>query len=66
MYIQYVYYRAVPQLRRFVALPGSVQVGFEVDKAALGQVALRDLWFPPVNTIPPWFFILVYHLGDEQ
>jgi hypothetical protein len=22
--------------------------------------------FPPVNIIPPWFSMLMYHLGDEQ
>jgi hypothetical protein len=22
--------------------------------------------FPPVVIIPPWFTILIYHIGDEQ
>jgi hypothetical protein len=40
-------------------------VGFVVDKVALGQVfyAFFDV---PVNIIPPWLFILTYHLVDEQ
>jgi hypothetical protein len=33
--------------------PGSVHVGFVVDKVALGQVFLRVLRFSPVNFIPP-------------
>jgi hypothetical protein len=33
--------------------PGSIHVGFVVDKVALGQVLLRDLRFSPVNIIPP-------------
>jgi hypothetical protein len=33
--------------------PGSVHVGFVVDKVALGQVLLRVLRFSPVNIIPP-------------
>jgi hypothetical protein len=53
---------AVPWLRRLVAGlpprmpwfdPGSVHVGFVVDKAALGQVSPRVLRFPPVIFIPP-------------
>ena len=54
---------AVPWLRRLVAAglsqrrsgfdPGSVHVGFVVDKVALGQVFLRVLRFSPVNFIPP-------------
>jgi len=65
----------VPWLRRLVAglsprrpgfAPGSVHVGFVVDKVALGQVFLRVLRFSPVSIIPPWFSILIYHLGDEQ
>jgi hypothetical protein len=52
---------AVPCLRRLVAGlsprrpgfdPGSVLVGFVVDKVALGQVSLRVLRFSPVNFIP--------------
>jgi hypothetical protein len=46
---------AVPRLRRLVAGfdPGSVHVGFVVDKVALRQVSLRVLRFYPVNFIPP-------------
>jgi hypothetical protein len=33
--------------------PGSVHMGFVVDKVALGQVFLRVLRFSPVNFIPP-------------
>jgi hypothetical protein len=33
--------------------PGSVHVGFVVDKVALAQVFLRVLRFSPVNFIPP-------------
>jgi hypothetical protein len=54
--------KAVPWLRRLVAGlppprpgfdPGSVHVGFVVDKVALGQVFPRVLRFSPVNLIPP-------------
>jgi hypothetical protein len=54
--------RAVPWLRRLAAGlpprrpgfdPGSVHVGFVVDKVARGQVFLRVLRFSPVNFIPP-------------
>jgi hypothetical protein len=53
---------AVPWLRRLAAGlpprrpgfdPGSVHVGFVVDKVALGQVFPRVLRFSPVNYIPP-------------
>jgi hypothetical protein len=53
---------AVPWLRSLVAglsprrpgfTPGSIHVGFVVDKAGLGQVFLRVLRFYPVNIIPP-------------
>jgi hypothetical protein len=33
--------------------PGSVHVGFVVDKVALGQVFPRELRFSSVNFIPP-------------
>jgi hypothetical protein len=55
-------YRAVPWLRRlFTGLsplragfdPGSVHVGFVVDKVALGQVFSRVLRVFPVSFIPP-------------
>jgi hypothetical protein len=45
--------------------PGSVHVGFVVDKVAMVQF-LRVLRVFPVSIIPPWLSILVYHLGDEQ
>jgi hypothetical protein len=54
--------KAVPWLRRLVAGlsprrpgfdAGSVNVGFVVDKVALGQVFPRVLRFIPVNFIPP-------------
>jgi hypothetical protein len=66
---------AVPWLRRLVPgllprrpefAPGSVHVAFVVDNVVLGQVSFRVLRFPPVNIIPPWLFILTYHLEDEQ
>jgi hypothetical protein len=56
------YPTAVPWLRRLVAGlsprrpgfdPGSVHVGFVVDKVALGQVFPRVLRFSPVNFTPP-------------
>jgi hypothetical protein len=52
----------VPLLRRLAAGlpprrpgfdPGSVDVGFVVDKVALGQVFPRVLRFSPVNFVPP-------------
>jgi hypothetical protein len=46
-------------------VPGSIQLGLEVNKVALGQVFLLGIWFVPVNIIPPWLSILIYHLGDE-
>jgi hypothetical protein len=61
---------AVPWLRRLVAGlsprrtgfdPGSVHVGFVVDKVALGQVFLRVLRFSLVNFIPP-----VLHYTDKR
>jgi hypothetical protein len=47
-------------------MPGSVHVGFVVDKVALGQASLQVLWFYPVGIIPPWLSVLVYRVGDEQ
>jgi hypothetical protein len=53
---------AVPWLRSLIAglsprrpgfAPGSINVGFVVDKVALGQAFLRVLRFSPVNIIPP-------------
>jgi hypothetical protein len=55
-------YLAVPWLRRFVAGlsprwpgfdPGSIHVGFMVDKVAVGQVSPRVLRFSPVSFITP-------------
>jgi len=37
-------------------------VRFVVDKVALGEISL----FSPVSIIPPWFFMLIYNLGDEK
>jgi hypothetical protein len=54
--------QAVPWLRSLVAAlsprrpgfaPGSIHVGFVVDKVAVGQVFLRVLRFSPVSIIPP-------------
>jgi hypothetical protein len=65
----------MPWFRRLVAdlslwMPGfslvSFHVGFVVDKVALGQVFLKFLQFLPANVNPPWFSMLIYHLGDEQ
>jgi hypothetical protein len=36
-----------------------------VVNALLGQVFLRVLQFSPINIIPPWLSILVYHLRDK-
>jgi hypothetical protein len=41
----------------------SVHGGFVMDRVALGQIYLRVLWFYPVNIIPPFLFILMYHRG---
>jgi hypothetical protein len=63
----YVYARqAMPWLKRLVAglspqrpwfTPGSIHVGFVVDKLALGQVFLQVLQFSPANIIPPLLHI---------
>jgi hypothetical protein len=42
--------------------PGSVRLGFLMDKVALGQVLLEVLRFSPVSMIPPWLSILISHL----
>jgi hypothetical protein len=61
---------AVPWLRRLVAGlspkrpgidPGSVHVGFVLDKVALGQVFPRVLRFYPLSFIPP-----VLHYTEKQ
>jgi hypothetical protein len=46
--------------------PGSVHMGFVVVRVAMGQDLLRVTLFSPVNIIPLWFSIFMYHLGDEQ
>jgi hypothetical protein len=46
-----------PQRPRFI--PGSVNVGFVVDKVALGEVFLRVLRFFPVHIIPLWLSRLI-------
>jgi hypothetical protein len=65
----------VTWLRRLVAglsllrpgfAPGSVHVGFVVDKMALVLVSLRVIRFFTVNIIPPLLSILIYHLKDEH
>jgi hypothetical protein len=38
-------------------------VGFVVEKVELEQKVLQ---FSPVNIIPLWLSILMYHLGDEK
>jgi hypothetical protein len=58
----------MPWLKRLVAglsllRPGSIQVGFVVDKVALDQVFLRVLRFSPVNIIPP---LLHIHLSPPH
>jgi nitrate reductase gamma subunit len=49
--------------RRLGFVPMLVHVGFVVDKVVLGHVLLRVLRLSPVNSIPPWLFVLIYHLG---
>jgi hypothetical protein len=54
---------AMPWLRQLVISlslrrPGSVHVGFEVDKVAPGQVFLQVM-FSPVNIILPWLSVLI-------
>jgi hypothetical protein len=64
--------KAVPWLRRLVAGlspqrpgfdPGSVHVGFVVEKVALGQVFPRVPQFSPVSIIPP---VLLYNAKAEN
>jgi hypothetical protein len=52
-------------LQRPKLAPGSIHVGFVVDKVALGQVFLQVLRFSPVTIIPP-SFSNSNNLGDEQ
>jgi hypothetical protein len=49
---------------RPLTAPGSIHVGFVVDKVALGQVFLRVLY--PVNISFHRRSPNLYHLGDEQ
>jgi hypothetical protein len=60
--------RAVPWLRQLVTglsprgpgfAPGSIRVGFMVDKVALRQVFLRVLRFSPVSIIQPSLSTLI-------
>jgi hypothetical protein len=55
--------QAAPWLRRLVAglsplTPGSVNLGFVVDKLALEQAFLRIIRFSPVNIIPPLSIVI--------
>jgi hypothetical protein len=63
---------AMPWLKQFIAglsprrpgfTPGSVHVGFVVDKETLGQVILRVLQFSPANIIPS---LLHIHLSPPH
>jgi hypothetical protein len=45
--------------RRTGFAPASINVGFAVDKVALGQVFLRVHRFSPVSIIPPSLFKLI-------
>jgi hypothetical protein len=53
-------------LQRQEFVPSSVHVAFVVERVALGQVFLKVLQFYPINIIPPWLYILIYQLRDEQ
>jgi hypothetical protein len=54
-------------LQRPRHVPKTVHVGFVVDKVALGQVFSKFLrFYYPLNTIPPWLSMLIYHLQDEK
>jgi hypothetical protein len=44
----------------------SVNVGFVINKVALGQVFIRGFRRSPVTIIPPWLCILIDNLGDEH
>jgi hypothetical protein len=39
--------------------------GIFVDNVVLGQV-FSGSSVSPVSIIPPWFSMLIYHLGDQQ
>jgi hypothetical protein len=38
--------------------------------SSAGRIAITAVWwmnqFSPVDILPPWFSMLIYHLGDEQ
>jgi hypothetical protein len=53
-------------LQRPELVPESIHVGNVVNKVTVGQAFVQVLWFSPVNIIPPWFSILMYHPGEEQ
>jgi hypothetical protein len=38
-------------------------MGFVVDKVTMEHVFVRVLLFSPVNIVPPWLSMLIYHLG---
>jgi hypothetical protein len=51
--------------RRTGIVHGSVNVGFMVDKMALGQ-GFSEFFDSPVSIIPPRIYIRMYRLGDEK
>jgi hypothetical protein len=40
--------------------------GLQWDYYLIPATTRKVLRFPPVNIIPPWFSIFIYHLGGEQ
>jgi hypothetical protein len=46
--------------------PGSIRVGFAVDRVAMGQVFFPSFSVFSVNIIPPWLSMVIYRLGHEQ
>jgi hypothetical protein len=51
------------------SFPLQIPAALILDDSAGGTA--RELWWvnyelSPVNIIPPWFAMLIYHLGDEQ
>jgi hypothetical protein len=73
LYFRHVFLpAAVPWLKRLVAglsprksgfAPGSIHVGFVVDKVVLRQIFLRVIRFSPANIIPP---LLHLHLSQPR
>jgi hypothetical protein len=57
--------KAVPQLKRLVACPGSipVQVGFVVDEVTLEQFILDYLVFPASSHSTDCSTLIIYHPG---